>query len=128
MTALPRNRTRPALARSGLGVIATAALVALGLAACGRSTPAPVIYKGQAPGPAAPAAGSTVGGRVVAVRAGETIYTVSRRERVPLHALITVNRLRPPYRLRVGQKLVVRLALDELDLSERSGLRTERAG
>ncbi len=113
MTALPRNRTRPAHARSGLGVIATAALVALGLAACGRSTPAPVIYKGQATAPAQPASGDTaarppaVGSRVVAVRAGETIYSVSRRERVPLHALITANRLRAPYRLKVGQRLVV---------------------
>ncbi len=121
MIALPRYRARPAHARFGFGGLVTVALVALGLAACSRSTPAPVIYKGQAMPPAAsasddnaarpktrlPAAGTTIGGRVIAVRPGETIYTVSRRVQVPLHALITVNRLRPPYRLRVGQKLIV---------------------
>jgi murein DD-endopeptidase MepM/ murein hydrolase activator NlpD len=41
------------------------------------------------------------------VAAGDTLYGVSRRYNVPLRALIDSNRLTPPYRLQVGQSLVV---------------------
>lgn len=47
------------------------------------------------------------GGGRVTVRAGETLYAISRRENVPLRALIDANRLRPPYALRTGQVLSV---------------------
>ena len=80
-----------------------------------------MIYKGQAAQPAAPtsndavarpktrspANGATIGGRIVTVGPGESVYTVARREQVPLRALIGANRLRAPYRLNVGQKLVI---------------------
>ncbi|MGE0651487.1 MAG: LysM peptidoglycan-binding domain-containing protein, partial [Alphaproteobacteria bacterium] len=42
---------------------------------------------------------------VTTVRKGETLYAVSRREKVPLRALIDANGLKPPYVLRIGQKL-----------------------
>ena len=109
------------------GWFAAVAIAGVGLAACSRPTPAPVVYKDriveaaqpaprrtapvtQAPAAAKtplPAQGSTVGGRTVTVRPGDTVYAVSRREQVPLRALIEVNRLRPPYRLAVGQTLQV---------------------
>lgn len=50
---------------------------------------------------------SQQGGTRVTVRAGETLYSISRRENVPLRALIDANRLRPPYALRVGQDLSI---------------------
>ncbi len=61
------------------------------------------------PGRDTPAGGtiSRQGGSRVTVQTGETLYAISRRERVPLRALIDANRLRPPYALRVGQTLSV---------------------
>ena len=55
---------------------------------------------------AAPAA--TTEGRdsgIAVVRRGDTLYKISRREAVPLRELITLNRLRPPYRIHPGQTL-----------------------
>lgn len=42
---------------------------------------------------------------VTTVRKGETLYAVSRREKIPLRALIDANDLKPPYVLRIGQEL-----------------------
>jgi murein DD-endopeptidase MepM/ murein hydrolase activator NlpD len=59
--------------------------------------------------PPAPRASSTafvVAGAVVAGR-GDTVYALSRRHRVPVRAIIEANRLRPPYHLKAGQKVVL---------------------
>ncbi len=45
--------------------------------------------------------------RLVRVRSGDTVYGISRRHHVDLGALVAVNRLKPPYRLRPGQRLVL---------------------
>jgi murein DD-endopeptidase MepM/ murein hydrolase activator NlpD len=42
---------------------------------------------------------------VTTVRKGETLYAVSRREKIPLRTLIDANGLKPPYVLRIGQEL-----------------------
>ena len=42
---------------------------------------------------------------IAVVRRGDTLYKISRRNSVPLRDLITLNRLRPPYRIHPGQKL-----------------------
>lgn len=47
------------------------------------------------------------GAGVVTVQAGDTVYAISRRYKVPVRAIIDRNRLAPPYRLRVGQRLMV---------------------
>ena len=130
MAILRRMGTLPPADRRfgrGLGAwLVAVAIAGVGLVACSRSTPAPVVYKDRTveatrPAPSRapdtqppatgktplPAQGATVGGRAVTVRPGDTVYAVSRREQVPLRALIEVNRLRPPYRLAVGQKLRV---------------------
>ena len=44
------------------------------------------------------------------VRKGETLYALSKRYAVPLRSLISANKLRSPYVLKVGQRLVVPLA------------------
>ena len=41
----------------------------------------------------------------VMVKKGDTLYSIARRYDVPLREVIEVNRLRPPYALRIGQKL-----------------------
>jgi len=41
------------------------------------------------------------------VRKGETLYALSKRYKVPVRALISNNKLRSPYTLSVGQRLVV---------------------
>ena len=46
-------------------------------------------------------------GGTVTVERGDTLYAISRRQQVPIRALIDANRLAPPFALRSGQKLVV---------------------
>lgn len=43
----------------------------------------------------------------VRVRKGDTVYGISRRHGVSTRALVNANLLKPPYRLAIGQKLVV---------------------
>jgi murein DD-endopeptidase MepM/ murein hydrolase activator NlpD len=48
---------------------------------------------------------ATLGQGVHVVARGDTLYAVSRRYRVPVRAIIDHNGLRPPYPLKVGQRL-----------------------
>lgn len=41
----------------------------------------------------------------VSVRKGDTLYSIARRYDVPIRELIETNNLRPPYGLRIGQRL-----------------------
>lgn len=41
----------------------------------------------------------------VTVRKGDTLYSIARRYDVPIRELIETNNLRPPYGLRIGQRL-----------------------
>lgn len=41
----------------------------------------------------------------VTVQKGDTLYSISRRYDVPLREVIEVNNLRPPYALKIGQRL-----------------------
>jgi murein DD-endopeptidase MepM/ murein hydrolase activator NlpD len=75
------------------------------------ATPAPV-QRAALPSVAREDPSFTAAGRltdsrpgVTTVRKGETLYAVSRREKVPLRALIDANGLKPPYALRIGQEL-----------------------
>ncbi len=54
----------------------------------------------------APVAAAGATGAVV-VGAGDTVYALSRRYGVFVRAIIDANRLRPPYHLRVGQRVVL---------------------
>ncbi|MFM2130660.1 MAG: hypothetical protein RL477_2206 [Pseudomonadota bacterium] len=102
---LPQSlpRARP---QSGASAPAQRASLPAGTGAS-RSAPAsrPLADAGRSLD-AAGAVSSRGGGRVT-VGAGETLYAISRRENVPLRALIEANRLRPPYGLRAGQQLTV---------------------
>lgn len=41
----------------------------------------------------------------VRVRRGDTLYAISRRQGIPLRALVRANGLKPPYKLALGQEL-----------------------
>ena len=94
------------------GAALTLALVTL--AACERTSPAPIQIKrpmvngGAAVAQARPQAG--VPGepaRTMTVGAGETIYTIARRHNVSTRILIEANNLAPPYRVMPGQDLLI---------------------
>lgn len=52
-------------------------------------------------------AAAFVGASAVIVGPGDTVYALSRRHRVPVPAIIRANGLKPPYLLRVGERIVL---------------------
>jgi len=67
------------------------------LAACGGHAPAPVVQYGQSSG-----AGSA---GVHTVSKGDTLYSVANSYRLPMRDIAIVNRLQPPFKLAIGQRL-----------------------
>ena len=59
-----------------------------------------------------------VAANAVIVGKGDTIYALSRRHKLSPRSIIIANGLRPPYRLKLGQKLILPRALEH---SVRSG-------
>ncbi len=96
----PRDRRGPGVRPPSFLALMFAAAV---LAACagprGQAYRPPVERQVAAPGRDSP-------GRVVVAR-GDTVYGIARRFGLPVRAMIAANRLAPPYRLRVGQRLRV---------------------
>ena len=79
-----------------------------------RAVNAPLrgVHTAPSPGPAAvsparPSAPLFVGAQSVVVGKGDTLYALSRRHQVSARAIIDANGLRPPYKLEVGQRLVL---------------------
>ena len=81
-----------------------------------HTAPAPAPQAAPIPGPApvvrtpAPVSGSDtvfVGAESVTVGKGDTVYAISRRHQVSPRAIIEANELLPPYRLEIGQRLVL---------------------
>ncbi len=89
-------RLRP-LYLVGARVLALVSVLALG--ACASDSGPAVIEYGTGFHPACPPR--------LTVAAGDTVYTLSRRCGVSVRALIAANRLRPPFLLRAGQRLVI---------------------
>ncbi len=70
------------------------------LTACfgmGNQTPAPVVHHGSKSG-----AGSA---GVHTVSYGETLYSISKRYRMPMRDITVLNRVQPPFKLYEGQRL-----------------------
>ena len=131
----PRGgRDNPVMfARSAVAVIRRWVSIAalLPLAACAWAewpppqwqTPAPPVRQGPAPAPgqtaalppgapqsptAAPKSDPRfVGATAVRVGRGDTVYALSRRHKVVVRAIIDANGLKPPYHLRIGQRIVL---------------------
>ena len=85
----------------------------LGLTACGNLQWPPSSGPGLSNPPNAASRGAVrqapqkrTGGMVI-VRQGDSLYSLSRRHKVSLRGLIVANNVRPPYRLRPGQRLVL---------------------
>lgn len=57
------------------------------------------------------AAATPVTGNTITVRRGDTLYSLARKNGVPLRSLIAANGIKPPYALAVGQKLKVPVTL-----------------
>ncbi|MBF0094452.1 MAG: M23 family metallopeptidase [Alphaproteobacteria bacterium] len=91
--------------RTGATVLLVA-VVGLTAAGCGRFSGWNPLTRSAPPradsGPEQPPAPSSV-----VVQRGDTLYGIARRNRLPLRALITANKLSPPYAIRVGQTLVL---------------------
>lgn len=82
-------------------LMAGCALAVFWLAACNETTvsrPAPVTQLGLQLDSAAGA---------VMVKAGDTVWSVSQRYRLPLRDIVDINGLQPPYALREGQRLLL---------------------
>lgn len=82
------------------GKILLSCAVALALSACTMSRP---------PEYDLPAGGGLVQGQEITVGVNENLYGVAQRNNVRLRDLIVVNQLRPPYRVKAGQKLYLPL-------------------
>lgn len=94
------SMTRASLSSSRRFALVATLLVLAGCA--GRDQPAPVEFRGDAPAIALPA-----GAREIVVERGDTLYAISRRNNVPLRALIEANHLQPPYTIYPGNRLVL---------------------
>lgn len=66
------------------------------------NTPSP-----QQPAPPPRSLTAFTGANAVIAGPGDTVYALSRRHRVPVRAIIQANRLRPPYHLNKGQRVVL---------------------
>ena len=106
--------------------LSAAVLLALLVSACGRTIPpAPVLFgKPAEPAPVQtarlpPEPGKQVEppgavGRIVIARKGDTLYSISRRYGVSLRELIDVNRIRAPFILSPGRRLILPAARSHL--------------
>ncbi|MCE2510924.1 MAG: M23 family metallopeptidase [Alphaproteobacteria bacterium] len=65
----------------------------------------PWITGQQIPIPSSLSGGKTAKGGTVTVRKGDTVYGIARRHGADIRSLIDANGLKPPYLLRVGQRL-----------------------
>ena len=95
------------LARAG-AVVAFAGLVG----ACASEAPAPVVMNGGAPGVAG--YGSAMSGpgtsresRRIIVRPGQSLSRLAVEYHVSQHAIVAANHLTPPYKIEIGQQLLI---------------------
>ena len=72
-------------------------LIIFSVTACGNDAPAPVVHYGQASG-----AGSA---GIHNVAQGDTLYSISRRYRLPMRDIVVLNHIKPPFKLYVGQRV-----------------------
>src|SRR5947209_2332802 len=96
--------------RLGMFRAATAAALASLLAACasGSSDPAPVVMKGAGPAEASvTTAPQRTADRYIVVRPGQQLGRIAEAYRVPKRTIIAANHLQPPYKLAMGQRLLI---------------------
>lgn len=72
-----------------------------------RTKPQPPFHKREFVNKVAPRQAAPSGKQRVTVKKGDTVYGISRRFDIPVKDLIKLNRLKPPYVLSLGTKLLV---------------------
>ncbi|TFU03830.1 LysM peptidoglycan-binding domain-containing protein [Polymorphobacter arshaanensis] len=95
-------------------------MLVLAVAACSTPKPPPAVTPAPKPAPAAPApkpawkpakvvpdAVTVPGGRLHTVKRGETGIAIAQAYGVPWSKVVAANKLKPPYALEVGQKLLL---------------------
>jgi murein DD-endopeptidase MepM/ murein hydrolase activator NlpD len=85
------------LRRRGLGAAGALMSLALILAGCTTGGPAPVVNGDQGPPPPTQ----------IIVQRGQTLSGIAHAYHVPMAVLAETNRLAPPYRILVGQALII---------------------
>jgi murein DD-endopeptidase MepM/ murein hydrolase activator NlpD len=85
------------VARRGAGFARSIILLTLLLAACGPREPAPVVSGNESAPPPAQ----------VIVERGQTLSGIAQHYHVPMHVVAEANHLSPPYRILVGQALII---------------------
>src|SRR4029077_1603135 len=80
----------------------------------GPSNPAPVVFRGNAPGVVAEPAGAPraaalprVDTRRILVEHGQSLGGIAHAYHVPASAIIAANHLNPPYKIEAGQFLLI---------------------
>lgn len=73
----------------------------------GRGTAVPIARPASERPPVSRAAAQFTTPGSVTVQSGDTLYGLSRRNNVPIRAIINANNIAPPYVLRVGQTLTL---------------------
>ena len=89
-----------------LGAV-TAALMLAGCVPFPEPNPEPLPGESAAASALAPGGTASTGGAIHNAQAGDTVFSLAERYRVPLRSLIDINRLQPPYRLIPGQPLLI---------------------
>ncbi|MHA1597529.1 MAG: peptidoglycan DD-metalloendopeptidase family protein [Alphaproteobacteria bacterium] len=84
----------------------SAMIVLLTLSACGWAEWPPSEGPRSANRPLT-SSGAFVGASAVKVAKGDTVYGLSRRHRVSARNIIEANNLKPPYQLKIGQRIVL---------------------
>ena len=90
--------TKDSVAPRGMGAAFPIILATLLLTACGPREPAPVISGGEAISPPP---------TQVIVQRGQTLSGIAAANHVPMAAVAEANHLSPPYRILVGQALII---------------------
>jgi LysM repeat protein len=90
---------------------AAAAIAAIGLvAACEAEPPTPTALNGVAPDVAAPSPDVSKQGpvaRPIVVHAGQSLSRIAAEYGVPQRTIIAANDLTPPYKIKIGQQLLI---------------------
>lgn len=73
----------------------------------GRGTAVPIARPASERPPVSKAAAQFTTPGSITVQSGDTLYGLSRRNNVPIRAIINANNIAPPYVLRVGQTLTL---------------------
>ena len=107
----PAMTVFPGIRRASAVALLTAGILAMG--GCGSiEWPPPGPGSGPRdintpPRASVPSSKAFVGAGVVIAGRGDTVYGISRRHRVPVRAIIEANRLRAPYHLKAGQRVIL---------------------